>query len=126
MKCYEVNIGTDATRGGTVQTRPINGRVVHIRIPKDAPVLLGGSADITITRANDGGTVGAFTNAPTSGVEYSPTIPAQSNSGGSTAYAAGFGPVPAGGYPVDGHLNVVVLQGAVSGAGTAFVYVEGS
>lgn len=125
MRCVEVSISTDTTRGGTVRTKPVNGRVVHVRVPKDSPLLLGGSADFTITRANDGGTVFAATNAPTAGIEYSPTLPAQSNSGGSTAYAAGFGPVPAGGIPVDGELNVSVLQGAYVAAGVVYVYVEG-
>lgn len=124
MECIEVAFSLDAAGGGTVQTKPLFGRVVQVRIPKDSPWTVGGSADLTITRASDGGTVAAVSNAPTAGVDYTPTVGAQTVTAGTTSYATGQGPVPAGGVPVAGHLNVAVLQGALSAAGTAFIYIE--
>lgn len=126
MRCVSVPITTNAAGGGTVQTPPVNGRVVLFRLPQASPLAVGGSSDWTVTRENDGGTILSLANVQTAaGIEYPVALGAVSNSGGTTAYNTGVGPVLAPGVPVDGHINVVVLQGALSVSGTAFLYVEG-
>lgn len=125
MRCVQVPITTNAAGGGTAQTAPVSGRVVLFRLPQTSPLTVGGSADFTITRANDGGTILALTNVQAAaGIEYPVALGAVTTAGGTTAYNTGVGPVLTPGVPVDGHINVVVAQGALSASGTAFLYVD--
>lgn len=118
-------VTTDAAGAGTaLSIGVISGEVVEVRLPAaGAALTTGGSADFTLTRLHDGGTILAVTNqsAPW---QFNPRAAAHSNAGGTTAYGTGVGPVYDGGIPCDDHIRLVVAQGALSQAGTVYVYYE--
>lgn len=118
-----VVVTVDATRGGTATSATVvSGQVVSVRSPSTAWTA-GGSADLTITRIEDGGTILAVTDIPAGDFQYQPRNVTHTITGGTTAYANGVGPVlSATGVPVDGEFKVVVLQAAANTAGTVHVY----
>ena len=85
-----------------------------------------GTTDLTITRVEDGGTVLAVSNV-TPPFQYQPRRAVHSDTGGTTAYALGIGPVvdAGAGIPIDGYLSVVWAQGTTTaGTATLWVYVR--
>lgn len=116
IRC-EVLVGTvsasAANAAGTFTTlRPILGEIIEIRNPGAA---LGATADYTLTRGNDGGTIlsaldyaAPWTNRP------SPTL----NNGTAAAGTATSGV----GIPCAGHLTMTVGSAVASTAGTFFIY----
>lgn len=110
---------TDSSGSSSVlSARPVCGRVVEVRVPDAGAVwTAGGSADVTVTRREDGGTVLAVTNvsAPFS---YRP-VPVVHTTSGAVA-----GTATVAGVLVDDHVRVTVAQAAPSTAGTVFVLVE--
>lgn len=122
-----IAVTTDAAGAGTaLSSKPISGRIVEVRMPNAGTAITstGGTADFTLTRVADGGTVLAATNqnAPW---QYQPRPAAHTTSGGTTAYAAGVGPVPdSRGVPCDDYLQLVVAQAQPSKSGTVYVHYE--
>lgn len=127
INVHEFVVSTDAAGAGTVLSHsPVRGEIVEVRLPLGGTVLTaGGSADFTLTRVNDGGTVLALANA-SAPWQYQPRAAAHSTSGGTTAYATGVGPVYDGGVPAESVLRLVVAQAALSQttAGTVYVYAR--
>lgn len=125
MNRLDFVLSTNTAGGGTTTwAYPVSGRVTQVRMANAGTTLTtGGTADFVLSRVEDGGTILSLTNviAP---FEYNPAIPLHSNSGGTTAYALGVGPVYEDGYPVDGYLRLTVQQAVVSSAGTVYVYVD--
>lgn len=113
----------DATGAVTEYSFPVMGEVVEVRVPNAGTVWTAGTADVTLTREEDGGTVLAITNL-TAPATYSPRPVVHSNTGGTTAYTVGGQSVydTGGGMPVHGRIKCVVAQGEVSKSGTLFVY----
>ncbi len=123
---YAVEVTSGADGAGTATTPyPISGEVVEIRVPNDGTALMsGGTADLTVTRDTDGGTVFAGVNL-TPPFQYAPRPAVHTTTGGTTNYAAGVGPVldPAG-VPVDDYLTVVVAQGLATKSATVYIHVR--
>lgn len=103
-----------ANAGGTVTTtRPIHGEVIQIRNPSAA---LGATADYTLTRVSDGGTV--FAGLDVAGPwQFSPVLTTSLNSG--TALA---GTATTPGVPCCSHLQLVVGSAVASASGTLHIY----
>lgn len=123
----EVVLSTNATGGGTAQSgAPVSGHVAEVRLASSA-LLAGGTADLTVTRLHDGGTILKLTNASAAPFQYQPRPAQHTTSGGTTEYAGAVGPVldPLG-VPCDDFLKVVIAQGAQSAAGTLVFHVVGS
>lgn len=123
---YAVEVTSDASGAGTATTPyPVSGEIVEVRVPNAGTALMsGGTADLTITRATDGGTVFAGSNvAPP--FQYAPRQQVHTTTGGTTNYASGVGPVvdPAG-IPVDDYLTVTVAQGLASQSATVYIHVR--
>lgn len=114
-------VTVDSAGAGTVTSSVVSGVVLEVR-SQSTGLLTGGSADITLTRVEDGGTVIAITNQSAAPFSYYPRPGANSVTAGTTSYAVGIGPVPAEGVPVDGELKLVVAQAAPSTSGTVNVY----
>jgi hypothetical protein len=84
----------------------------------------GGSTDITIVRAYDGGTVASLSNV-TAPFQYQPRDPVHSLTAGTSAYSLGVGPVyVTEGVPVWGTVTVTVASGAPSSTGTVYMLVR--
>lgn len=100
--------------GGTVTTtRPIVGEVVQIRNPGTA---LGSTADYTLTRVSDGGTV--FAGVDVAGPwEFNPVVTTSLKSG---TTLAGTASMP--GVPCASHLQLVVGSAVASNSGTLHIY----
>ena len=120
----------DAAGAGTVSSaRALREEVLSIRMPNAGTALTngagaGGTTDITITRAYDGGTIAALSNV-TAPFQYQPRDPIHSLTGGTTSYALGFGPIPVTeGVPVWGTATVTVASGAPSSSGTVYMLVR--
>lgn len=124
MNLVELTFTTSATGAATVTSPYVRGRVVSVRVPTagTAWAPAGGTADLTLTRVADGGTVLSLSNISPP-IEYNPALPAHSVSGGTSAYATGVGPVYGGGVPVAGALSLSIAQGSASQPGTVYVYV---
>lgn len=113
-----VTFTTDATGAVTVLSRPVSGMVVEVRVPNAGTAWMpGGTADLTVTRLDDGGTVLAVSNA-TAPFVYAP-VPAYHTTAGALA-----GTATRPGIPVDGHVQIVIAQGAASTAGTVYLHVQ--
>lgn len=126
MTVEQITFTTDgAGAADVVSKRPVTGRVVEVRVPNAGTTWMGNgaTADFTLTRNEDGGTVLALTNgsAPFS---YHPSVGLHTTVAGTSAYATGVGPVLEHGVPCDGHIRCVVAQAQFSKAGTVHVYVE--
>ena len=123
----EITLGQTAAGAGTATSAwPISGEVVEVRMDAAGTIIASGTADFTITRSNDGGTILSAANQ-TAPFEYHPRRAVHSDSAGTTAYAAGAGPVydAGGGIPVDGYVQVVWAQGnPAAGTATLWVYVR--
>lgn len=115
-----VVVTIDSSRGGTAITGPVSGEVIAVRSPSTGWTA-GGSADITVTRKEDGGTILAVTNQAAGDFEYAPRAAVNTITGGTTAYGAGLGTY-ADGLPVDGEIQVVALQAAANTSGTVHIY----
>ena len=100
--------------------------ILEVRLPNSGTVIAnsGGTTDFTLTRLSDGGTVLAVSNVAAP-FEYHPRRAVHSDTGGTTAYATGVGPVvdAGGGIPIDDHLQVVWAQGSAAG-GTANLWIH--
>lgn len=118
-RCEQIVVTTDAAGAGTaVSARPLSGLIREIRMDNNGTAMTaGGSADFTITRLKDGGTVLTLANqnAPFT------VAPSQAYSAAAGGAVAGTASVP--GIPIDDHLKVVVAQGALSKSGTIYVHV---
>jgi len=130
ISLLELVLTTDAAGAGTVDsTAPVCGEIVSVRVPNAGTTIMGGggTADFTITRLRDGGTILAAANQ-TAPWELNPRLPAHTTSAGTTAYAVGVGPVTTGGPPVDGYIRVVMSGGTPSAgkSGTVYLYVKGA
>ena len=120
MRLYELPITTDAVGAGTATTvYPLSGEIVGVRELGHT----SGTADWTLTRTADGGTVLALTDVAAPW-DRQPRSAAHSTTGGTTAYSTGVGPVYDGGIPIDGYLKAVVAQAGSVVAGTVYIYVE--
>ena len=122
----ELVLTTDAAGAGTVtSTTPWSGYVVEVRMNNAGTALSSGTADWTLTRVRDGGTILALTNqaAP---FQVFPARRLTNEAGGTTAYATGVGPVVQAGVPVDDYVQLTVAQATVSASGTVYVHVDGS
>ncbi len=123
MRLEQITVTTNA--GGSASgasSRPLHGYVNMIRLP-NAGTALGGTADWTFTRRDDGGTILALTDgvAPW---QYQPRDPVHTLTGGTTAYSVG----GQSGYnedgpPIDGYLEWTVAQATASATATVYVYV---
>lgn len=126
---FELVVTCDAAGAGTVSTsRPLREEVLSVRMPNAGTALtngagVGGSTDITITRAYDSGTVIALTNV-TAPFQYQPREQVHTQTGGTTAYALGIGPVMNAGVPVWGTVTMTVASGAPSSSGTLYMFVR--
>ena len=122
VSSFPIVLTPDAAGAGTaLSARPISGYILEIRAPNAASQLTaGGSADFTITRNADGGTVLSVSNqsAPFS---FQPRQVLHTAVGGTATGPAYLDR----GVPIDDHLRIVVAQGALSTSGTVFVHVEG-
>lgn len=102
--------------GTVVSPRPISGEILEIRLNStNLSTSPAGSADFTLTRVDDGGTILAVSNTSPP-FSYSPRQIIHTVTGGTltqeaTSAAAG---AQVEGIPVDGHVRVVTAQ-----AGTA-------
>lgn len=120
-----VPLTTDAAGAGTAQTKPLSGRIVEFRTGSAGSALhVGGSADFTLTRLTDGGTVASLSNVAAH-QQLAISAGLVTTTGGTTAYATGVGPVIYPGVPIDDHLVVTIAQGALSAAGTVYLTIEG-
>ncbi|MCR4340777.1 MAG: hypothetical protein NUW01_12925 [Gemmatimonadaceae bacterium] len=121
----QIVVTTGATGAGTASSgEPWSGFVVEVR---NGGTILdsGGSADYTITRKDDGGTILALTNVAASPWQYQPRPATHTVTGGTTNYAAAVGPVLSPqGVPVDGYVQVVIAQGGTSVSGTLDFYIS--
>jgi len=110
-------VATDAAGAGTALSPwPVSGLVVEVRLPDAGSTLtVGGSADFTVTRVGDGGTVLAVTSqaAP---FEFYPRKTGHTTAGGSVGADALI--------PVDDYLQAVVAQGAASASGTLYIHTR--
>ena len=120
----------DSVGAGTVSSsRALRDEILSVRMPNAGTALTngagaGGTTDITITKAYDGGTVATLSNV-TAPFQYQPRDPVHTSTGGTTSYALGFGPVPVTeGVPVWGTVTVTVASGAPSSSGTLYMLVR--
>lgn len=109
IHCETIFVSVNGAGGGTVVSRPVVGDIISIRLPGTA---LGGSADFTITRQSDGGTVLAGTDMA-GPWQYQPASAFHSG----TAIAG-----TTVGVPSASHLVVTVGSAAASTGGTIHVY----
>ena len=109
IRCEHIRITVDGTGAGTVVTPPIIGDIVAVANPGTA---LGGTADYTLTRRNDGGTVWAAQNAP-GPFQYAPVSVLHS---GTTVAGT------ASGVPSASHLQLVVGSATPSASGDLYLY----
>lgn len=121
-----IPVTVDAAGAGTATAGPVCGRVVEVRMPNAGTALTdGGTADFTLVRATDGGTILTVSNA-SAPFEYHPAQAVHSTSAGTSAYNTGVGPVyVTAGVPVDDYITLTVAQAAASASGTVYVHVEG-
>lgn len=125
-----LTINTNAWGGATVNPiPPINGYLVSVRMPNGGTAItngggVGGSADFSIVRRLDAGTVFVGVNV-TAPFELYPARSLTYSTGGTTAYALGIGPVAQAGVPVDDYISVVVSGAQSSQAGTMYLSFDG-
>ena len=109
--------------GTATSSHPISGRILEVRNPGTG-LDSGGTADYTITRNADGGTILALTNVA-GPWQYQPRVATHSVTGGTTNYAAGIGPVlDPGGVPCDDYVTVVIAQGGTAASGTIIFHYD--
>lgn len=113
---------TSAGAGTVTSVSPWSGEIVEIRMDTAGTIIASGTADFTITRSYDGGTILSAANQ-TAPWQYNPRLAVHSDTAGTTAYALGAGPIfdAGGGIPVDGYVQVVWAQGNPA-AGTATLW----
>ena len=125
VSLYQFPVTTNAWGGGTVTTEyPLSGEVIEVRLPNNGTALTGGgTADFTITRTVDGGTILAAANVAAP-FTYYPRGAVVTTGAGTTAYQVGGQSVydTGAGVPVDGYVQVEIAQGSVSGAATLYMY----
>ena len=122
----ELVLTTDAAGAGTVtSTTPWSGYVVEVRMNNAGTALSSGTADWTLTRVRDGGTILALANTAAP-FQVFPARRLTNEAGGTTAYNTGVGPVVQAGVPVDDYVQLVVAQAGTSKSGTVYVHVDGS
>lgn len=115
LRRQTLTLTTDSSGAGTATSpEPINGYIDEIRNPS---AVWGGTADYTVTRSFDGGTVWQSNNVagPFQIYPRGQATPAGTAIGG-TAIA----PIP-----VEGYLQFVVSGSTGSLAGTVHIYYEG-
>ncbi len=115
----DIPVTTVATAAGTATSfYPLNGQVEEVRISAASTALTtGGTATLTITRANDGGTILAVTSV-SAPAQWQPRNFIHTVVGVSGTVLAQDGP------PVDDYVQVVVTQGGTSVTGTVNIYLE--
>lgn len=118
----EISVTTDASGAGTASSRPISGLLREVRLGGTA-LNNGGSADFTITRDGDGGTVLAVTNLD-GAWSRSPRQLIHSSTGGTLDTGGLTSAITAqvGEIPIEGSVRVVVAQGAPSKTDTVYVF----
>ncbi len=119
----EAVIVRDATGAGTLISGPVSGEVLEIRVPNAGTAwtnggTAGGTADLTITRLRDEGTICALSNLLPP-VQIQPRTVVNDVTGGGSAILSQRG------VPVDDHLKIVIAQGVASVSGTVFIHVLG-
>lgn len=118
----DIAVSTDASGAGTAASRPIAGEILEVRY-NGTTLNNGGSADYTITRQTDGGTVLAVTNldGPWS---RSPRQLIHTSTGGTLDTGGLTAAITSqvDEIPVEGALQIVVAQGAASKSDTLFVF----
>ncbi len=119
IKGYAIQVTTGTTAKGTATYfEPICGQVEEVRIAGASTALTtGGSATLTVTRANDGGTILAVTSVAAP-AQWQPRNFVHTVVGVNGTVLAQDGP------PVDDNLVFVVTQGGTSVTGTVNFYVE--
>jgi hypothetical protein len=111
-------VTADAAGAGTaVSVAPIVGEILSVRL---AGTALGGTADFTLTRDGDGGTVLVVTNGA-GPWQYQPREAAHSTAGGTTSYSLGSGALTEG-VPSADYLRLVVVQAAANAGGTVHIH----
>lgn len=125
MNLVEVVFTTDTSGNAAGTTLPLRGELCQVRVPNAGTAWMGtgATADITITRLVDGGTLLALTNG-SAPWEYNPRTPAHSLTAGTTAYAVGVGPVLTDAPPLHGPVVVTVAQAQFSKAGTVYLWID--
>lgn len=125
MNMIEVVFTTDAAGAAAGTTLPVRGELAQVRVPNAGTAWMGtgSTADITITRLVDGGTLLALTNGQAPW-EYNPRTAAHSLTAGTSAYAVGVGPVLTDPPPVYGPVVVTVAQAQFSKAGTVYLWID--
>lgn len=103
-----------ANAAGTfLTTRPVVGEIIQVRNPGTS---WGSTADYTLTRQSDGGTV--FAGLDVAGpFQFNPVVTTSLNSG--TALA---GTATTPGVPSASHLQLIVGSAVASGVGTLHIY----
>jgi hypothetical protein len=117
---------TGGAAAGTVTSPyPISGELVEVCVPTAGTALVtsGGTTDIKLIRAVDGGTL---VNLPNTAAPFQifPRGVVTTQAGGTTAYSVGGGSVvdTGGGMPVDGYVTAVIADAVPNGAGTVYAY----
>lgn len=101
--------------GTVVSTSVISGEIVEVRVPNAGTTWMGvgATADVTLTRLEDGGTILNFANG-SAPWEKAPRQLTHDTSGGDlTAYDT---------VPVSDHIQLVVSTGQADKAGTVYVH----
>lgn len=121
IKRESITLTADASGAGTAKSsRPIIGEILSVRCGGTA---FGGTADFTVTREGDGGTVLVATNAA-GPWQFQPREAAHTTSGGTTSYSVGSG-VLTENIPSADYLKIVVAQAAPSSSGVIHIHYDG-
>jgi hypothetical protein len=113
VRILTIRLDAGVAGAGTVQSpRPISGHVVSVRCDGTA---FGATADFTITRVSDNGTVLKVTDA-VGPWQFQPRETLHTITGGSALSAGSLG------VPIDGYLKCVVAQAAASSSAELVVY----
>lgn len=118
-------VTTDASGNGTATSIPSNGLIYEVRVPLAGTAMLGAGATATValTRGFDGGTVASFSSCAAN-IQRAVGLGLYTNSGGTTAYALGIGPVVSPGVPFNGTVTCTVTGAQPSKSGTVYAYYQ--
>lgn len=113
-----ITLTTDGVGAGTAMSNgPVEGEILSVRCGGTA---LGGTADFTLTREGDGGTVLVVTNGA-GPWQYQPRESVHTTSGGTTSYSIGSGVISEG-IPSADYLKLVVAQATPNATQTVHVH----
>lgn len=119
MNRHSISVTTAAWGGGTATSvTPINGEVVELRYNGGE---FSGTATYTVTRADGGGTIAAYT-ATANPWQISPRQPIHTPAGVALAAATG-GSALHDRIPVDGYVTLVVANGGTAKTDSVSIYV---